>query len=235
MASTAIKQELVAASLGWKLCCAGHDIGLIYCHGCISLFAMPDKNKEGVKRLAADVAQRLGFNWKFATRGYVLKARQETKRALKHGKTARREGTEMMKELDDFFARRDLTLLSVYALTYPARMKKYARWDFKPTIAGGSNATPYFWTTWRWTPMVRWGAKKFNEGYDQDPGTTSWGFSQASSWWTSANHSAGGGHALLQQMGVEYFLLVVLYITLDCLVHVIVSCFVPSAKYADAL
>lgn len=42
--------------------------------------------------MTADVAQRLGFNWMYTIRGFVTKARQETKRALKHGKSGHRGG-----------------------------------------------------------------------------------------------------------------------------------------------
>lgn len=88
----AIELEFFAQKLEPKLCGAANDARMGYRHACISAFRTSHEDKEGFRRFAANIAQRLGFNWTFTLRGFTSKARQEAKRALKHGKSARRGG-----------------------------------------------------------------------------------------------------------------------------------------------
>lgn len=89
----AIKDELRASKLKCKLCGAACKARMtdFHAYACF-FFGAPKEDREGFKRLTTDLAQRLAFNWKFTIRGFVSKARQETKRSLKHGKSARRGG-----------------------------------------------------------------------------------------------------------------------------------------------
>lgn len=135
----------------------------------MTLFGASYADKGGFKRLTAEVAQRLGFNGKFTIQGSVSKTRQETKRALKQGKTAGKEGyagvvdrdykdkrysdrmdmngvdLEVMKEWGELLARREIAPLPAYTLSYIIRAKKCARWDYTSSTAGGSNMAPHQW------------------------------------------------------------------------------------------
>lgn len=46
---------------------------------------------------SCDIALRLGFCWRRTTRGFISKAREETKRAFKHAKRDQRYGFEPIK------------------------------------------------------------------------------------------------------------------------------------------
>lgn len=86
-----IDQQLSAKKLECQLCGAANDVRMNYCHACKSLFGASHEDKEGFKRLTAGFAQRFGFTWKFTAQGFVS-MKQDLKRALKHGKVARRGG-----------------------------------------------------------------------------------------------------------------------------------------------
>lgn len=80
-----------ATKLECQLCRAGNDIRLHYCHACKSIFGTSKQVKEGLHRLAADVSLHVGF-FRLAphNEGFRSKAREDTKRAFKHAKRARR-------------------------------------------------------------------------------------------------------------------------------------------------
>lgn len=124
---------------------------MICCRACISLFGASRADKESFRRLIADVSQRFGVNWKVTTRGFVSRARQESKWALTHGKVARREGSfcvfdrltrddihrnrmvangvsyETMQEWDKMFADREVAPLPVYTVPYEVRERRNKR------------------------------------------------------------------------------------------------------------
>lgn len=86
-----IEDQLSAKALGRKICGAKNDVRMNY-HACMSLFGSTRDAKEGFRRLTAEVSRTFGCHWKFTTRGFMSKARQETERGFKRGKVARREG-----------------------------------------------------------------------------------------------------------------------------------------------
>lgn len=143
----------------------------------------------------ADVAQRLGFNWKFTIPGYDSKARLDIKRASRQGETVRREGyagvvgwyskdkrysgrmtmggvdLKMANERGELFAMRETAPLPVYTLSYNIRAKTYARWGYKSITVGGSNTTPHHWDSPQLDPDGH--SKKGGDGHDQDLSMTS--------------------------------------------------------------
>lgn len=87
-----IDQQFNATAVECKLCGANNDVRMSYGHAGMSCFGAPFDDKEGSKRLTADVSRHFGFTGKFTTRGFLSKAWHETKRALKHGNVARPSG-----------------------------------------------------------------------------------------------------------------------------------------------
>lgn len=67
-------------------CQTMNDIRMYYCQNSKPLMGSAREAKDGLKRLAASVALRMGFAWRPTTRGLLSKAGEETSRALKHGK-----------------------------------------------------------------------------------------------------------------------------------------------------
>lgn len=77
-----------------QLCRASNDIRTQYCYNSKLFFGMSEEAREGLKRLAAKVALRLGFYWCHAKQGFFSNTREEAKRALKHAMRARRDRLE---------------------------------------------------------------------------------------------------------------------------------------------
>lgn len=211
-----IDRQLGTKALECKLCGAKHNIRINYCHACMSSFGTSRDDKEGFKRLIAEVPRRFGFKWKFTTRGFVSKARQETKRALKHGKVARREGFFCVIDRltrDDVYRNRvvgnsasrpwwsgtrcslnEKPLRFQCTLPYDVRKREYALRESRSTQIGGSDTAPHAQNY-----------KKTSQDDDDDvpddlqeddPALAGWSWTQSFSWWTPPppppNRSAGG-------------------------------------------
>lgn len=87
-----IEQELDILNLDCQLCRTMDGARLYSCYKCKSMLGTSKEARDGLKRLAANVASRLGFCWRYTARGILSKAREYTKRALKQAKRARRDG-----------------------------------------------------------------------------------------------------------------------------------------------
>lgn len=102
-------------------------------------------------------------------RGFVSRARLETKKGVKHGKAARREGYrcvvdryikdemhrncmvvngvdyEAMQEWDRMFFERETTPGPIHGIPYELRKRKYAPWGSRSTTIGGIDTLPHSW------------------------------------------------------------------------------------------
>lgn len=164
-----IEQDIDATKLQCQLCRATNDIKT---HLLLQLQVDlwdAEGSERGAPSLAVDVAKRLGFCWRRATQGFLSKAREETKRALKHAVRARRDGFDnvidrynkdkvydarmnsngfnktTMQEWDSLFLERETSPLSNSRTPFQKRQWNYASWDCRSTPTGGRNTAPHHW------------------------------------------------------------------------------------------
>lgn len=152
----------------------------------------------------------------------MSKARQETTRALKHGKVALREGFlcvfgrftrddtyrsrmiwngvsyETMQAWDKIFADREVAPLPLDAVPYHARKRQYARWENRSTQRGGSDTAPHAWNDKRTSQ----GEEEHDGHQEYDAALDGWSWTQSSSWWTPANQGAGATPATQVHIGM---------------------------------
>lgn len=88
---------------------------------------------------------------------------------------------QVMQEWDELFANREVAPLPVSALSYNSRAKKYARWEHRSAMAGGSDTAP---RQWSYTEQRR-DEEMGDDNHDQDSGVEGWSWPQSSSWWTA--------------------------------------------------